>query len=97
MRIKLGTWEANASNERISFEGGSIESPTEARIVADMLHRWADAFESHSQRDELLEDLLQTFGPELVEYFQQLKRESEARTAHFEGGRRRSPGRGDLN
>lgn len=93
MKIKLGTWEANASNERISFEGGAIESPTEARILADMLHRWAEAFEAANGR-EPIDQLLDQLGPEMVEWFQQMIRESKAREGHFTGAARR---RGDLN
>jgi len=93
MQIKLGNWEAKASEKRISFEGGTIETPTGARILADMLHRWADAFEDVNGR-EPFEQLLEQLGPELVEWFQQMIRESQAREGHFTGAARR---RDDLN
>jgi hypothetical protein len=92
MQIKLGTWEARASDERISFEGGAIESPTEARILADMLHRWADAFEA-SKASDPLDSMLEVLGPELGELLASWKRETEARADAYRGAKKRT----DLN
>lgn len=96
MQVKLGNWEARLTDRRISFEGGAIESATEARIFADMLMRWADAFDVANSKDGMLDYLIEQAGPELVKMFQNMAKESEARAAAYDAsaGNR---GRGGLN